>query len=183
MISSEQLYKIYGTGTRKRCEIFAPFLDADMQLYHIDSPLRISAFIAQIGHESGRLLYTEEIASGKDYDTGRKARSLGNTPEADGDGQRYKGRGLIMITGRDNYKAVSKALGIDFIAYPELLSRPECASQSACWWWQSHGLNALADRADFKAITKKINGGMNGYSQRCAFYIKAKKIFNYETEK
>ena len=95
-------------------------------------------FIAQIGHESGQLKYSEEIASGKAYE-GRK--DLGNTQQ--GDGVKFKGRGLIQITGRFNYIQLSKDLGEDFIKNPELLSTPKYAVQSACWFWNKNKLNDL----------------------------------------
>jgi putative chitinase len=78
-----------------------------------------------------------------------------------------------MITGNANYEAVSKGLGVDFVSHPELLKEPQYAVQSACWWWTTHGLNALADKKDFKRITKKINGGYNGYLDRVMYYRKA----------
>ena len=113
------------------------------------------------------------VVSGAAYDTGRLAKRLGNTPAKDGDGQRYKGRGALEITGRANYIAVSKGLGVDFVSHPELLEQPNYAIQSACWWWTTHGLNLLADRSDFKGITKKINGGFNGYLDRLMYYRRA----------
>jgi putative chitinase len=109
-----------------------------MPKYSIDSDKEVAAFIAQIGHESGYLRYSEEIASGKAYE-GR--RDLGNIYA--GDGMKYKGRGLIQITGRYNYAQLSKDLGEDFIKNPELLSTPKYAVQSACWFWNKNKLNDL----------------------------------------
>lgn len=175
-ITPDILYSIFGKGTKQRCQTYAPILAEEMGKYGIQSAVRAAAFLAQIGHESGRLLYTEEIASGKAYDTGSKARVLGNTPLPDGDGQLYKGRGLIQITGRANYTQLSKALGYDFIAEPQALARPTWAARSAMWWWNSRGLNALADSVDFQKITKIINGGLNGYADRVALWKKAKSV-------
>ncbi len=144
-----------------------------MPYYSINTPKRQAAFIAQILHESACFRYTKEIASGAAYDTGQLAVRLGNTPQKDGDGEKYKGRGDIMITGFANYKAVSKGLDVDFITHPELLEQPKYAVQSACWWWTTHGLNALADKGDFQGITKKIDGGYNGYLDRVMYYKRA----------
>jgi putative chitinase len=138
--------------------------------FGIDTKPRIAAFLAQVAHESGELKYVKELASGEAYDTGRKAVALGNTPEADGDGQKYKGRGLIQITGRFNYEKCGTALGLDLIAFPELLELPENVCRSAAWFWASHGLNELADEGEFEKITRKINGGLNGQESRLEYY-------------
>ncbi len=150
-------------------------LNQAMEKFEINTPKRQAAFLAQIAHESGSFKYVRELASGEDYDTGSKAASLGNTPEADGDGQRYKGRGLIQITGRANYKAVSKALEFDFIKEPEKLELPGPACFSAAWFWHSRGLNALADSGDFRKITRKINGGYTHYEDRVNHWNTCKK--------
>ena len=129
-----------------------------------------------MAHESGSLNYTKEIASGEAYDTGKKAINLGNTPEKDGDGQRYKGRGLIQLTGLSNYKAFQKWLNgaPDIIKNPNLLEQPHLATLVSCWFWESRNLNELADKDDFKSITKRINGGYNGLSDRLMFLTRAK---------
>jgi putative chitinase len=136
--------------------------------------MRQAAFLAQIAHESGSLCYVRELASGQAYE-GRS--DLGNTEP--GDGVRFKGRGLIQITGRDNYRAVSKALYGDdetLQLHPELLEDVVPACRSAAWFWWSHGLNALADTGAFRAITRRINGGMKGQPDRLAFYATAKEV-------
>lgn len=139
--------------------------------FAITTPLRIAAFIAQIGHESAQLRYVKELASGAAYE-GRK--DLGNTQV--GDGIRFKGRGLIQVTGRSNYTALLMALDIDCLEHPELLETPENACRSAAWWWSTHGLNQLADTQDFSRITKVINGGTNGLAERQSFYNTALKV-------
>lgn len=144
-------------------------LSGSMQEFHINSPIRQAAFIAQIAYESGELRYVEEIASGSAYE-GRK--DLGNTQP--GDGMKYKGRGLIQITGRNNYHECGKAIGVDLITNPELLETNDMACRSAAWFWASHGLNDLADKGDFERITKRINGGLNGYQERLAYHARAK---------
>src|SRR5690349_21071754 len=149
----EELKKIVPYAGNRATTYLEP-LNQAMQEFQIDTPLRQAAFIAQVAHESGSLRYVKEIASGEAYE-GRK--DLGNTHE--GDGVRFKGRGLIQTTGRSNYLACGLALGVDLVDAPELLESPEMACRSAGWFWESRGLNALADKEDFKLITKKINGG------------------------
>lgn len=133
-----------------------------MAKYMINTPLRQAHFLCQIAWESGQLRYTEEIASGAAYDTGAKAKALGNTPEKDGDGQRYKGRGLIQITGRTNYKKYGAYIGKDMENLQQknwlLLKEPTLAADSAGWFWLTHGLNTKADRDEHTNITKIING-------------------------
>jgi putative chitinase len=138
--------------------------------FDINTALRWSHFLAQIAHESAELRYSEEIASGKAYDTGKLAVRLGNTPQADGDGQKYKGRGLIQITGRANYEAYKKYCGFDVVTKPQLLAQPVGAIRSAMWFWKTNGCNQLADNGDVEALTRRINGGLNGLAQR-KFYL------------
>jgi putative chitinase len=117
-----------------------------------------------------------ELASGAAYDTGRLAARLGNTPEDDGDGEKYRGRGLIQITGTDNYRRCGIALGVDLLAQPELLETPDLAVKSACWFWSTKELSTLADKGEFQTITKRINGGLNHYVQRCEYWERAKQV-------
>lgn len=142
-----------------------------MAEYGIDTPMREAAFIAQVAHESGEFIYVQEIASGAAYE-GRK--DLGNTEP--GDGVRYKGRGLIQVTGRSNYAVCGAALGLPLLAHPELLELPANACRSAGWFWKQHGLNELADVGDIERITHRINGGLNGIASRRAYYAKAKSV-------
>nr|WP_019365842.1 glycoside hydrolase family 19 protein [Pseudomonas luteola] len=104
------------------------------------------------------------------------ANRMGNGSEASGDGWRYRGRGLIQITGRNNYASVGAALGLDLINHPELLERPEHAAMSAAQFWSVNGLNALADAGRFADITRRINGGMNGQAERIALRDKASEV-------
>lgn len=144
--------------------------------FDINTPLRWCHYLAQIAHESGELRYSEEIASGKAYDTGKLAIKLGNSPEADGDGQKYKGRGLIQVTGRNNYEMYKQYCGYDVVKQPELLAKPVGAIRSSMWFWKTKGLNELADRDEFTAITKRINGGINGIEERRKYLARAKKV-------
>ena len=159
-------------------EKFIGPLNLTFQKYEIDTPERIAAFLAQIAHESGSLRYVEEIASGKAYE-GRS--DLGNT--IPGDGIRYKGRGLIQITGRYNYYQVGLALSYDFISYPEHLQLPGAATFSAGWFWDSRKLNELADLntpESFRKITKRINGSYNGMADRLRHWKICKKALGLD---
>ena len=172
MIHLDQLHKICPYTPK---HIIAPFVDplnAAMKEFEIDQTgPREAMFIAQLCHESGGFRYVEELASGKAYE-GRK--DLGNTEP--GDGVRFKGRGLIQITGRENYRACGDALGVDLLSDPALLESPDLACRSAAWFWAKHGLNELADKGDFQHITRRINGGLNGWKDRVAFYDKAQEV-------
>jgi putative chitinase len=126
-------------------------------------------FLAQLAHESGQLRYFEEIASGAAYE-GRT--DLGNIYP--GDGVRYKGRGPIQLTGRNNYRAAGNALGVDFENNPTLVATPEWGFKVAVWFWNSRNLNAAADRGDFDYTTYRINGGYNGNSARHYYWEQAK---------
>lgn len=150
---------------------FAPILEEYCERYAINTPLRLAHFLAQIAHESGSLRYVEEIASGKAYE-GRA--DLGNTHE--GDGPKYKGRGLIQLTGRANYEEYSKYSGIDYVTNPEWLKRPEDAVAVTCWFWGQRGLNKRADEDDLKGVTRRINGGYNGLADREQLLNRAKKV-------
>ncbi|MEW6562741.1 MAG: glycoside hydrolase family 19 protein [Pseudomonadota bacterium] len=144
-------------------------LNEAMLRFGINTPARIHSFLAQVGHESGRLKFVRELWNPAQcpWQGKYEGRSdLGNTQP--GDGYRYRGRGLIQITGRTNYKTCGDALGLDLIAHPELLEIPPHGATSAAWFWQAHGCNELADKNDFKAITKRINGGLNGQADRVA---------------
>lgn len=170
MISLEELKAIMPYAG-PRAEIFLEPLNAAMMEFDITGPVRQAAFLAQIAHESGSLKYVKEIASGEAYEG---CQDLGNTET--GDGVKYKGRGLVQITGRANYRECSDALGMDLLDNPDLLCTPENAARSAAWFWSSRGLNDLADKGDFKLITKKINGGYNGYQDRLSYYERAQQV-------
>lgn len=164
------------TGARiDRAAEYLPHIQAAMAEYEIDTPLRKAAFLAQIGHESGGLKYTTELwgpTPAQSRYEGRK--DLGNVRP--GDGARFKGRGLIQTTGRDNYNSTGRALGVDLLANPELLAEPVLAARSAAWYWHDKELNRLADVGDFHRITLRINGGINGMDDRLARYIAGKEV-------
>ena len=142
--------------------------------YAIDTELRIAHFTAQIAHESDGFRTTQEYASGAAYE-GR--RDLGNTEP--GDGKRFKGRGLIQLTGRANYRAAGKRLKFDLEADPARAAEPLMSLKIACdYWthWRGAGINPLADRDDLIAVTRAINGGLNGIADRRAYLARAKAI-------
>ena len=180
VITLPQLIQVM-PGARLKAGIFLAALNAVFARYEINTARRMAAFLAQIAHESGELRYVRELGGDQylsKYDTGSLAARLGNTPEADGDGQRYRGRGLIQITGRRNYRACSQALFGDerLLLQPQLLEQAQWACESAAWFWQRNGLNELADKDQFTTITRRINGGLNGLDDRLGFWARAKAV-------
>src|SRR5262245_12775693 len=164
-------------------ELYLPFINKIMEIYEIDTPLRASAFLAQIAHESAELKFMEELwgptAQQKKYEPPSDvATALGNTQP--GDGFRYRGRGPIQITGRANYKKYSDLLGVDLVGNPDLAATPQYAFSTAGLFWKSNGLNELADVQDFITITKRINGGLNGLAERQKYYEIAKNVLGSE---
>lgn len=159
--------------------------------YHINTPLRLAHFFAQISHESGLKPIGENLNYSKDgllntfskyfpiYSKASEyarqpqkianlvyANRMGNGNEASGDGWKFRGRGFIQITGKDNYIMLSKDTRIDFLNDPDLLLTEANALISALWYWNKHKINLLADKNDIKAVTKTINGGYNGLKDR-----------------
>ena len=155
--------------------VFVPVLNSAMNRYQIVGPKRVAAFIAQIGHESGQLKYVKEIWGPTKAQAKYEGRpDLGNTVK--GDGSKYRGRGLIQITGRANYAECGEALGLDLINQPELLEKPQHACMSAAWFWATKGLSTFADEGKFETITRRINGGLNGLADRQMLYARALKV-------
>lgn len=160
-------------------EMWLPGILEAALAFNITTPKRMAAFLAQIAHESGRFRYVREIWGPTDAQKRYEGRKdLGNTEP--GDGKRFMGRGLIQITGRANYVKAAKALGVECVRTPSILEQPRFAVMSAAWFWDSHGLNKLADDGNFVAITKKINGGLNGYQDRVGFYERARKVLGVD---
>lgn len=158
-----------------RVDTFAQPLTDAMQEFQITTSRRRAAFLAQVAHESGELRYLRELASGQEYEPpSERAKGLGNTEP--GDGPRYKGGGLIQITGRANYHACGVELGVPLEDQPTLIETPAVACRSAAWFWETRGLNALADADQFGEITRKINGGYNGLDQRIRYWLEARKV-------
>jgi putative chitinase len=163
-LSATTLQGIMIDADASRVALFTDALVSEVAARAIDTPLRQAHFLAQIGHESGELRYTEEIASGDAYE-GRL--DLGNTQP--GDGKRFKGRGLIQLTGRTNYEVYGKSIGVDLLTggnWQRVATDPHLAVDVACWFWQTRNLNVLADADDISAITRRVNGGLNGLVDR-----------------
>ncbi len=151
-------------------QLFAGPLSDAMEKWQITTPVRQAAFLANVVAETASLSELREIGSGAAY-----VGILGNATLADA--ELYIGRGCIQITGRDNYAACGAALGLPLLVRPQLLEEPEWAAQSAGWFWQTHGLNALADRDPnaFATICERINGGFNGINERIACWLYARR--------
>lgn len=179
-VTREQILAIM-PNAKDKVDAFLPYINVYAEVFHIDTPKRMAHFLAQIAHESGELRYTKELGNRnyfRKYDVGKLKNILGNLK--DGDGYKYRGRGLIQITGRANYQAYqnSKYCTGDIMENPQLLELSLGATKSAMWWWWKHDLNKLADSDSFLAITKIINGGTNGLESRRKFLTRAKKVFN-----
>lgn len=197
-MSPEDLKKIMPHAGMSRINTFAGPLTDAMAEFGIDTPLRQAAFLAQVAIESGYLTATVEnlnysVASlmsvwpshfdaDEAADYGRQPERIanrayanrnGNGDEASGDGWKYRGRGLIQLTGLDNYRACGDGLGLDLVGSPELLEEPFNAARSAGWYWSVNRLNALADERDIVHISKRINGGTEGLGERLAAYHEA----------
>lgn len=147
----------------------SPVLASTLEEYSINTRPRIAHFLGQTCHEAAGYRTTEEFASGQVYE-GRK--DLGNVKK--GDGRRYKGRGLIQLTGRANYRDVGKELGVDLEGNPTLAGEPQLSLRIACEYWKRRKINPDCDRDDIITVTKKINGGLNGLDDRRGYTAKAK---------
>jgi len=188
MLTKEQFKIIVPHISNKNLDIYLPLLNKTMPDNKIVTKERQACFIAQIAHESGSFQYTEELASGKAYE-GRK--DLGNIQP--GDGVKFKGHGLIQVTGRTNHELCSLFLYGDrrLLDNPKLITLPPDSLYSAYWFWNEYkNLNIICDQPDdwkhewkgrtytkFEWLTVKINGGLNGYDDRFAFYQRAKEVF------
>lgn len=175
-IDAATLRKIAYKPNEAIIQTLPPFLSKHMTAYNIDTPLRASHFLAQACHESAHFRTLHEYASGAAYE-GRK--DLGNVYA--GDGVRYKGRGIFQLTGRANYRAYGALLGLDLENNPELAADPEISVRVACEYWKHKGLNGWADRDDLNEITRRINGGYNGLSDRAACLARAKQALGTDS--
>ena len=206
-ITEQQLLQVLPKA-RTVAGIFLPALNRAMLRWKIDSRLRAAAFLAQIGHESGQLRvlvenlnysaealvrtwpsrFTAQTAPAYARQPEKIANRvyggrMGNGPEASGDGWRYRGRGLIQLTGRNNYRAAGAALGLPLEDQPGLLEQAAHAAQSAAWWWAKHGLNELADAGRIQDIGSIINTGKpgrvpHGAAERKALYDIAVRVLS-----
>lgn len=151
-------------------QVYSELLADCFSRYQINTPLRQAHFMAQVLHESGNFRYNEEIASGAAYE-GRK--DLGNIEP--GDGKKFKGRGWIQLTGRENYKKFGTAIGMDLLKNPHLVAT-DLKADAAGYFWNREKLNNIADlgagKEIVKKITKRVNGGQNGLDDRIAKFQK-----------
>lgn len=164
------LRRVCPTVSSAKLAEYLPLINDTLAAFEINTRMRVAAWLANVVHESGEFKWMKELASGAAYE-GRK--DLGNTEP--GDGIRFKGRGPIQITGRANYRAFttwSKAQGHphDFEDTPTLLEEPKWGFLAAGWFWDSRKLNEIADVADMRRITRRINGGLNGHADRMRYY-------------
>lgn len=181
---------------------WAPLLVEGLKAFRVDNPLRMAAFLAQVAVESSEMRVLEEnlnysvvglmktwpsrfpnLSVANPYaHLPRKIAAkayggrMGNGDEESGDGWRYRGRGLLQVTGRDNYRRVGEALGLSLLAEPGLLLEPLNAVRSAGFFWATNGLNEFADRQMFEVITRRINGGTHGMPARLRYYETAKAV-------
>jgi putative chitinase len=173
-LNANSFAAIMANGSQSKMLTYFPLFQTKLPQYLITTPLRIAHFLAQVGHESLSLTYTEELASGDAYE-GRQ--DLGNTEK--GDGRRFKGRGFIQLTGRNNYAAYSKDSGLDLMksGNETLISTvPVNALDVSLWFWKRQNLNKRADTDDVRGITRRVNGGYNGLEDRIK-YLKRAKFF------
>lgn len=173
-ITQAQLLRAVPTLNKARMADFIDSFNKYSDTFGITTPLRAVHYLAQVFHESFKLYYTEEIASGANYE-GRK--DLGNIYK--GDGVRFKGRGFLQITGRANYQAYANSgycVG-DLMRHPEWLAQSPGNQKASMWFWKTHGLNELADKDNVEAVTKRVNGGYNELSQRKYYYRRFKTVF------
>ena len=203
MVTEQQLKRIYPRSTQASRLAYCDHINKTADQFAIDTSVKMAAFLAQIGHESQQLskvvestFYTDPVRLYRLFKSDfrseadamnfiRKpeacanriyANQNGNGPEASGDGWRYRGRGLIQITGRANYRDCGSALGIDLVSKPEILEKPEYACLSAGWFWHTRNCNRLAERGEFVKLTRVINGGTNGLEERKSLFNVAMTI-------
>ena len=180
MLDDTQLHTVMPTLAEAKRALYLPHLNAAMRASGIGTTLlRTAAFVAQLAHESGEFRCMEEIwgptpAQLRYEPPSDLAQRLGNTEP--GDGKRFKGRGPIQITGRFNYAKYGRLLGRDLVTEPALAGAPELAFATAGLFWQTNGLNELADAQDFVTITRRINGGTNGLADRQMYFARAKSV-------
>jgi putative chitinase len=202
LVTLEQLQQLFPATPAATLKPYVGPINDLLPQFHIDQPLRLRAFLAQCGHESGNFKYKAEGLNysvegltktfGK-YFTPALARKyarkpeaiasrvyanrMGNGDEASGEGFKFRGRGLIQITGKNNYSAFARFIGKDLDTVLKYMDTEAGAVHSACWFWASMTLNGLADIQAMKTITKKINGGFNGLEDRMELYRRSKFIF------
>ena len=174
-LTFDNFYNLFEGISRTRAQALYPYFVSSMQKANINTCLEISAYVAQLSHESSGLRYFEEIASGSAYE-GRT--DLGNTQP--GDGRRYKGRGPIQLTGRSNYRNAGNKLGLPLESKPELVCMPSAGFLAVVYYWTMTWRGDLSDYGrtgtynDFVALTRAVNGGTNGLQDRLNRWYKAR---------
>lgn len=189
--------------TPELADKWAVALNDTCEEFGIDTPYRIAGFISNVAHESGGFKFvsenlnysaaslmrvwssrfpTLEIAQRYAMNPEKIANRayadrMGNGDEASGDGWKYRGRGLIQLTGKNNYVAYSLACDNEALQYPDIVAEPKYAAESAGWFWNVNRLNALADAQDVVGMCKRINGGLNGLDDRQMKYAKVMEYF------
>ena len=171
MITKQQLKQIAPNSKEEIIDPLVKYLNIHMPKYEVNTYLRICHFLAQAAHESASFRTLEEYATGSAYE-GRK--DLGNTQK--GDGVRYKGRGIFQLTGRANYRTIGAKIGFDLENNPELAESPEVSVLTALEYWKSRKLNLLADADNVELITRRINGGLNGFEDRKKYLVRCKQV-------
>jgi len=179
-ITTDVLSKITGKPGNANMRSVAVALEAYGRSQGLDKPHRLAHYISQLAHESGAFRYDKEVwgptAAQSRYDT---RVDLGNSPAVDGDGKLYAGRGPIQITGKSNYgqfRDWCRKQGMscpDFVLSPEAVNTDPWEGLVPIWYWSTRNLNRYADTNDIEQITKKINGGLNGFPDRIDWYVKA----------
>ena len=162
-----------GERQQKNIAAIGPLMPNALNGHAINTPLRQAHFLAQVCEESYALSDMREEASGREYEG--RAKSLGNTRP--GDGVRFKGRGLIQVTGRANYEKLGDELGLDLLSSPKAAEEPQVAVDSACQYWTDRHLNSYADKDDIKGVTRRVNGKrLLGLKERNAYLVLAKTL-------
>ena len=178
-LTSEQLTKMFSKITGETAVKYAKYLNSAFRLASVNTKRRMAHFLGQVGHESGGLTTFTEWYNGKNAEAYfnkkyGKRKDLGNTVITDG--YKYRGRGPIQVTGKANYQLCGKALGLDLVNNPDLLTDPKHGFDAAAWFWAKRKINTYADADNITMVTKRINGGTNGFSDRKARTALAKKV-------
>jgi putative chitinase len=201
MVSVNQLQQIFPQGDPSDLAEICDPINAAMIEFNIKNPKEQAMFLAQCGHESDNFSTVQENLNYRaetlvkvfpkyfrdvnpaDYEKQPEKIAnrvyggrMGNGDESTGDGYRYRGRGLIQLTGKDNYNACGAALKMDLHTDPDYLETAEGAARSAAWFWAHNGLNQYADNDDIVGCTKRVNGGTIGLEERTQHYEAAKAV-------
>jgi len=194
VLTVDQLQECLPNARRERLEFFVDGINETFEQFEIDTPQRMAMFLAQTAHESANFSAVEENLNysakgllgtwpkrfrGVENQYARKPQQIanraycdrmGNGSESSGDGWKYRGRGLIQLTGQDNYRTCGDALNLNLLDDPDMASKNPAAVLSAGWFWTTRRLNEISDSGDVAKATKVINGGSNGLLDRQSKY-------------